>query len=479
MIKYLLSMYSPRYPQVLTYMLQSCEYQAGAYVKWLNRTRNFGTVIQRRVLERTHAAKLLLRLLRFGMAIQILLGLLLIILGIRHTIVGGIYFGLAIIVCYPLVWAYGVVVPLLLGRWFVILPKERQLIAKSEKIFAAHPGQKIAVAGSYGKTTMKELLLTVLSEGKKVAATPANRNVAISHAYFANKLTGHEDIVIIEYGEGQPGDVIRFAKTTHPTQAVITGLAPAHLDHYKSVDAAGNDIFSVADYLDGKNVYVDDASPSIAPFIKSSYQVFNEHGALGWKVKNAAISLEGTEATLEKGSESLKLRSKLIGRHQLSFLSFVAAFALELGLTKAQVEAGIAKTIPFEHRMQPYALSGAWIIDDTYNGNLEGIRAGTSLLKELEASRKVYVTPGLVDQGKEARRVHIEMGELIAASDANLVVLMGNSATKYIQQGLNNAHFAGEVMIEYNPLEFYTNLKHFVAAGDLILMQNDWTDNYA
>jgi hypothetical protein len=297
MIKYLLSMYSPRYPQVLTYMLQSCEYQAGAYVKWLNRTRNFGTVIQRRVLERTHAAKLLLRLLRFGMAIQILLGLLLIILGIRHTIVGGIYFGLAIIVCYPLVWAYGVVVPLLLGRWFVILPKERQLIAKSEKIFAAHPGQKIAVAGSYGKTTMKELLLTVLSEGKKVAATPANRNVAISHAYFANKLTGHEDIVIIEYGEGQPGDVIRFAKTTHPTQAVITGLAPAHLDHYKSVDAAGNDIFSVADYLDGKNVYVDDASPSIAPFIKSSYQVFNEHGALGWKVKNAAISLEGTEAT--------------------------------------------------------------------------------------------------------------------------------------------------------------------------------------
>jgi UDP-N-acetylmuramoyl-tripeptide--D-alanyl-D-alanine ligase len=189
--------------------------------------------------------------------------------------------------------------------------------------------------------------------------------------------------------------------------------------------------------------------------------------------------LDGKSKTPRLALKELKLRSKLIGRHQLSFLSFVAAFALELGLTKAQVEAGIAKTIPFEHRMQPYALSGAWIIDDTYNGNLEGIRAGTSLLKELEASRKVYVTPGLVDQGKEARRVHIEMGELIAASDANLVVLMGNSATKYIQQGLNNAHFAGEVMIEYNPLEFYTNLKHFVAAGDLILMQNDWTDNYA
>jgi UDP-N-acetylmuramoyl-tripeptide--D-alanyl-D-alanine ligase len=129
--------------------------------------------------------------------------------------------------------------------------------------------------------------------------------------------------------------------------------------------------------------------------------------------------------------------------------------------------------------MQPYQLAGAWIVDDTYNGNLEGIRAGTELLKELPARRKVYVTPGLVGQGQEKQRVHLEVGQLIAHARPDLVVLMQNSVTDYIKQGLAKAKFQGELQIETNPLEFYTNLTHFVAAGDLVVMQNDWTDNYA
>ena len=169
----------------------------------------------------------------------------------------------------------------------------------------------------------------------------------------------------------------------------------------------------------------------------------------------------------------------MLGRHHLGFLALVAALALELGLTEKQVQAGIAKTKPFEHRMQPYQLAGAWVIDDTYNGNLEGIRAGTQLLKDLKAKRKIYVTPGLVDQGEETERVHREAGELIAAAQPDLVVLMQNSVTKFIEQGLKTGGFKGELRIETNPLDFYTNLTHFVATGDLVVMQNDWTDNYA
>jgi UDP-N-acetylmuramoyl-tripeptide--D-alanyl-D-alanine ligase len=478
MIKALLSMYSLRYPTVITYMLQSTEYRVMPYLSWLNRTRNFNTVMRRRVLEPTNAARTLLRAVRLGIAAELLIGIALICLGAIHKVVGGVYFGLAIIVIYPLVWPYLIALLLLFGRWFIVLPQERQLIAASEKLFAAHKGIRIAVAGSYGKTTMKELLATVLSEGKHVRATPANKNVAISHASFARTISDAA-IVIIEYGEGKPGDVARFARTTHPTHAVITGLAPAHLDRYKTVAAAGADIFAVADYLGGKHVYVDESSTSIKSFLKKSYNVFNEEGALDWSVHHASVSLTGTTFTMRKGTQTMQLHSQLIGRHHLSFLCFVAAFGLEMGLTKAQVQTGIAKTKPFEHRMQPYPLSGAWIIDDTYNGNLEGIRVGTQLLSELPAKRKIYVTPGLVDQGKEAARVHTEMGSLIARSGANLVVLMDNSATVSIRAGLTTAKYSGEVMVASNPLEFYTNLKHFVAAGDLVLMQNDWTDNYA
>jgi len=479
MIRELISLYSPSYPRMLVYMLQSSEYKVGPYLKWVWRTKDFSTVAQRRTLELTRPARLLLTSLRLGILLELIIGAWLVYLGGWQGLTGGVAFGLALILVYPLLWAHLLAVPLLVGRELSTKPQEQRLIHESDLVFAHHRGLKIAVAGSYGKTTMKELLNTVLAEGLKVAATPANKNVAISHARFAEQLNGKEEVLIIEYGEGAPGDVARFARYTHPTTAIITGLAPAHLDQYKTLQAAGEDIFTLADYLGGKSVYVNDESPSIRPFLKESYEVFNEDGALGWQVEQVEVGLEGTKFSLKKGKKTLDLHSALIGRHQIGFLAFVAAFGLHLGLSEQQVKAGIAKTAPFKHRMQPYSLAGAWIIDDTYNGNLECIRAGTRLMKDLKAKRKIYVTPGLVDQGEETQPVHIEMGKLIAAAQPNLVVLMQDSVTEFIKHGLKAGQFKGKLRIETNPLEFYTNLTHFVANGDLVVMQNDWTDNYA
>ncbi len=481
MLRSLATMYSlRRYSATIVYMLQSTEYNVPSYLRWYWRTQDYSRVMYRRQLVPTLAAKLLRLSLIIGMIVQILLGILLIALWHWNGLVAGDLFGLALLVSYPLVWAHLVTIPLLAGRYFIALPKERVLIHDSKQLFADHTAIKIAVAGSYGKTSMKELLLTVLSAGdKKVAATPANKNVSISHAYFAKKLVGDEDILLIEYGEGAPGDVTRFADTTQPTHGIITGLAPAHLDRYKTVEAAGKDIFSLADYLKGKQVYVNAESPALKSCIKKSYNLYDTSGALGWKAKNIKLAPTGTSFELTKGRKTLKLSSGLLGAHQVGPLSLAAALGLEFGLTEKQVVAGVAATQPFEHRMQPRKVSGAWIIDDTYNGNIEGVRVGTALLKALPAKRKIYVTPGLVDQGKKASEVHIQMGELIAAARPDVVILMANSATPYIRHGLENAKYNGEIRVEHEPLEFYINLDQQVASGDLILMQNDWTDNYA
>jgi len=148
-------------------------------------------------------------------------------------------------------------------------------------------------------------------------------------------------------------------------------------------------------------------------------------------------------------------------------------------MSNEQIISGVAAAKPFEHRMQAYGLSGGWVIDDTYNGNIEGIRAGTELLSDLSAKRKIYVTPGLVDQGKEKKAVHLELGRLIAGAEPDVVILMKNSVTAFIVEGLEFANFKGVTKIEENPLQFYNNLGEFIAAGDVVLMQNDWPDNYA
>ena len=156
----------------------------------------------------------------------------------------------------------------------------------------------------------------------------------------------------------------------------------------------------------------------------------------------------------------------------------VAVLAIQLGLSKTQIEDGIAKTTPFEHRMQPRVLAGATILDDTYNGNVEGILAGLELLRELPAKRKIYVTPGLVDQGEETEPVHHQIAKKLYDVAPDLIVLMDNSATKIIEDALAKLNYNGMIQVEADPLKFYQNIDKVIAAGDLVMMQNDWTDNY-
>lgn len=470
--------YRPRYAVILVYMLQSTEYRIWPYLKWLWRTQDFSKVEQRRQLQRTQPARLLLLVLWCGMAIQILIGLWLIALWYLQSFTGGWAFGLALLISYPVVWGHLILLPLAAGRLIIIKPHERWLVIQAEQIFRQHQGFKVAIAGSYGKTSMKELLLTVLGEAKKVAATPANKNVAVSQARFARTLQGNEDILLIEYGEGAPGDVADFTKTTHPTHAVITGVAAAHLDRYKTVERAGQDIFSVTRHLKSEHVFVNGESADARPFMKLGFVVYDQHGTLGWKVSSVKVEITGTSLTITKAKKTLKLKSALLGSHNLGPLCLAAALADQLGMSQPEIIAGINKTRPFEHRMQPYQLNGGWVIDDTYNGNLEGVRAGTALLKELTAKRKLYVTPGLVDQGSETRQIHQTVGQLIAASGADSVILIKHSVTDYIKEGLEAGGFKGELIIEPNSLQFYSNIGQFVANGDLMLMQNDWPDNY-
>mgnify|MGYP000921667922 CR=1 FL=1 len=479
MLNNFVSLFTPGFAETLVYMLQACEYNIPAYLKWIWRVKDFRKVSHRGQLKRTRYAKILLIFVRVGIALQILVGIIFMYLGVRSIIPAGFFIGFAIIAAYPFLWGHLVIVPLVAGRLLISDRKATNKIKSAEHVFKNHKAIKIAVLGSYGKTTMKELLKEILASDFKVAATPANKNVAISHANFAHKLEGKEDILIIEYGEGAPGDIAKFAKNTHPDYAVITGLAPAHLDKYPDMHAAAQDIFSISQYIDPSKIYVNSDSLLCRDHITKDMPVFNSKTAIGWQIQKVNTEVTGSSFSLSKDKKEFKFETKMIGEHQVAFVAFAAALAIDLGADPKKLAEAVKVTKPFEHRMQPYQLNGAWIIDDTYNGNIEGIRAGTKLLKQLTAKRKIYVSPGLVDQGIENEAVHIEMGKLIAEASPEQVVLMKNSVTEYIKQGLKNHNFQGKIIVQPDPLDFYNHLGQFVAAGDLVVMQNDWPDNYA
>lgn len=466
----LLSYFWVKAPWTLVYMLQQVEYNPLKFISWVSNLPNLFNAKQRGNLERTNRVKLMLAFSYGSWLLTIGAGGLIAI--IQHSLLPLLLCLLAPLVCVLMLF----VITLLLQK-LIVDPSQAKEISAARQKLSTMKGQRIAVLGSYGKTTMKELLVTVLSESKKVAATPGNKNVLISHARWVNQnLTGDEDVIIFEYGESRPGDIESLAAFSQPDMAVITGLAPAHLDGYSSLAAIADDISTISKSVDKKNIYVNGNSELLRAKIDGYF--YNPKGLADLVVSDVHVDFKATNFTIKVADKKLHLYSGLLGTHQIGPLCAVVAIALRLGLREKEILNGVAATMPYEHRMQPRSLGGAWIIDDTYNGNIEGMRAGLELLRALPGKRKIYVTPGLVDQGAETERVHKELGKLIAGASPDQVVLIKNSVTEYIRIGLNQGNYTGEVTIETNPLNYYTNLEHFLAAGDVALLQNDWPDSY-
>ncbi len=373
-----------------------------------------------------------------------------------------------------------IVVPIIwIGETFIQRPRERSIIAKATKKAEEISGIKIAIVGSYGKTSMKEMLKTVLSEKFSVLATPGNKNTPLGTSEFIDSLTGDEDIVIFEMGESHVGDIAELCEIIKPNKGIITGISEAHLETFGTLKNLENTIFELVDFMGNKSVYKNLDSEPIANRVESSDPLaYSKSGVHDWVVSDIESSLHGLKFVVNKGSKTIWVDSRLVGEHHVGPLVACIDIADKLGLSLAEIAEGVQHTKAFEHRMQPYHLHGALVIDDTYNGNPAGIYSGLELLRESDAKRRIYVTPGLVELGDKSASIHEKIGQKIAIS-ADVVVLMKNSTTEFIESGLRTGGFSGDLLIVDSPLRFYENLDQFVAKGDVVLMQNDWTDNYA
>lgn len=465
-----LSYFLPKAPYVLTYMLQQNEYDSVKFVRWLGEFPNLQTLQKRQSLVLTTRAKITL-VLAYAVFVSS------IVIGILVAFVSGSLLPLFLFIFAPIITGAAVAAFNSLFAAAIVSPREQLEISRAKQVLAGHTGVKIAVLGSYGKTTMKELLATVIGQGKTVAVTPGNKNVLISHARWVNQLAGDEDVLIFEFGEYMPGDIDLLANFSRPDWAVVTGVATAHLDNYQTLDAIAADFTDVFKIVKENQVLTNHDSPELTKRLKQGVP-YSQKSCGNWTAANIQTDLTGLHFIAKNGKNSINIDSGLVGVHMVGPLLACIYIADNLGLSKTQITEGLLQTKPFEHRMQPYQLGPAWVIDDTYNGNLEGMRAGLIYLSELKAKRKVYVTPGLVEQGDQVEAVHIALGEAIAFAQPDKVVLMKNSTTKFIRHGLDKAQFSGEIQVDDAPLEFYTNLEHFVAAGDVVMLQNDWPDSY-
>jgi UDP-N-acetylmuramoyl-tripeptide--D-alanyl-D-alanine ligase len=384
------------------------------------------------------------------------------LLGVIHYYAHFIFITIATILLYPLDY----------------LVKEVTIARAKKKIKGFKNLKVIGIAGSYGKTGMKEFVATVLSQRYKVLKTSGSVNTPFAIAeLILKKLDDNIDIFVVEMGEYYRGDIKNLCSITTPDISIVTGINEAHLERLVNLENTVATIFEI----------VENSKPTSFVLLngkdKNILDNYKKHSkgreVYLYKNKGRGEFDESIPGYILKVGKA-KIYFPLLGEFNLDKVDGAINLAKKLGLTDNEIIAGIKNIVPVPHRLQPLANkeSDTLIIDDSYNGNPDGVKEAIATLALFKKKKKIYVTPGLVEMGAKKHEIHYNIGKDLAGV-ADLVVLIKNSVTPDIEKGLLDNGFAKKNIVWFESAnEAYGEVRNITKPGTVVLLQNDWPDNY-
>lgn len=373
-----------------------------------------------------------------------------------------------------------VLLPLLLSFSNLIMsPFEKantnRLVKKAKEKIAKSGAVKVAVTGSYAKTSVKNILATILSEKYKVAATPYSYNTPAGIAKFINDggADGAE-VIIFEMGARQKGDISELCDMIEPDYSVLTGIAPQHIASFKSVEEILAEK-SVAISRAKKGAVAADIE-GILPAMKASPA--KDKVVIGRDViiKNAEATDKGVSFTAEGFGGGISAKTKLLSVHSAYNIALCYAAARLLNMSDDEISRAIPKIDYVPHRLQKIESGGITILDDSYNSNPVGAKDSLDALR-LFGGKKYVVTPGLVEMGILEKSENEKLGGEMVGFDK--VILVGETLVKIVKEGYISAGGA-EDKIEIVPT--VDDAKKIIGEelkdGDCVLFLNDLPDVY-
>lgn len=354
---------------------------------------------------------------------------------------------------------YGVFLPLLVAyigstliEKFLFLAYKKEASRKLEKMKNL---QIVCITGSYGKTSMKNFIAQMLASKYKVYATPRSINTIGGIIRDVNEsLPEDTEVYVCEAGARETGDIYTIAQFLHPQSVVVGKVGPQHLEYFKTLDNIKRTKLELiqSDRLEQAFIHT---SVTDVPHEKVTF--FGEN----LEVKES--NLEGTCFTVHT-SQAYELSTKVLGGFQTININAAVLVCEALGLSHEEIVNAVASLDSVEHRLQRIDAGGKIILDDGYNGNIDGMLEGVRLCS-LHEGRKVIVTPGLVES---TEALNIELIEAINKV-FDLVIVTG---------ALNSVLFSKHLRVDEKIMladkrELERTLGTKTAAGDIILFAND------
>ncbi|MBQ6715804.1 MAG: UDP-N-acetylmuramoyl-tripeptide--D-alanyl-D-alanine ligase [Clostridia bacterium] len=343
--------------------------------------------------------------------------------------------------------------------------------------------KKIGITGSYGKTSTKYCLAAILSEKYKVFYPKASINTPMGLSKVVNEeLTDDMDVFIAEMGARHVGDIKELVELVHPEFGMITSVGPQHLETFKTVETVANTKYELIEGLpkNGKAFFAADGGEVDKLYNRCRIQKFRaglSDGYLDMRAEDIEVGAFGSRFTLiESDGNSVKVETKLLGRHNISNIVLCCQVARQVGMSLTEIAEGVKRIKPVKHRLQ--LITGAMnVIDDAFNSNPVGAKEALNVLHSFPG-RHLVITPGFVEMGENEDKFNYELGAHIAKT-CDAAILVGPRHTSPIRQGMLDMGFDEKKILVVNTLdEAAKNIPVFASNGDAVLFENDLPDNY-
>jgi len=340
-------------------------------------------------------------------------------------------------------------------------------------------GKVIAITGSNGKSTTKEMAASILSRKANTMKSPGNFNNLIGLPLTILMLQEHHKLAVLEMGMNMTGEIARLTQIADPDIGLITNVESAHLEglgNLNGVMRAKGELLRMMSKASTAILNGDDkVYKQLAPTFQGKVITFG----LGKrnKVRAEGIKKVGDRAqafNIYINGKRIPVRINYPGLHNVLNALSGAAIAFCLSISNELIAQGLGSFSPLKGRFHFIDLkSGIRIIDDTYNANLSSLRAALQTIKGL-IGKKHGLVIGLgemMELGKESPKYHFDAGRLVADMGARYLVVMGEHGRNVIEGACQGGMDREQTYIATTHAEMSDSIKAHVRKGDVIFMK--------
>jgi len=334
----------------------------------------------------------------------------------------------------------------------------------------------IVVGGSNGKTTTKELIAAVLRQKLVTLWSEASFNNDIGVPLTLLRLENSHQAAVLEVGTNHPGELSPLVQMIQPKFGIITNIGREHLEFFGDLAGVAEEEGALAELLPaGGRLFVsgdDKWTDRIVSRTQAGVVRVGMNDGSDWCARTVRPDTRGVTFRVDAphAKFSGEYRINLLGRHQVVNALFAMAVGKEMGLSREDIQRGLAECLPAKMRLHFYEVGGMRVLDDAYNANADSMAAALETLRDLPCKgRRVALLGDMAELGVHSEAAHAEVGRRAAETGVGQLLAVGKMASVMARgaraAGLNR-------VMEFADVEAAAGaLKTFLRTGDVVLLK--------